>query len=156
MKRKITELLTLFTIGGSVYQAIEFIWKTFFTHGLVHWSMFILGGTCFLLIGAINEKLPWEMGLPKQAAIGAGIVTLLEFIFGLILNVWFKLGIWNYATLPFNILGQICLPFTIALFFLSIIAIVVDDILRWKLFNEEKPHYHLKDHKICGPNGPTE
>lgn len=140
--------LILFCVGGSIYYTIEFIWKNFISHGICHWSMFLLGGLCFLIIGAINEYLPWEMSLPKQSLIGALIITGLEFIFGLILNIWLKLGIWDYAALPFNILGQICLPFCLAWCLLSVIAIFLDDYLRWKWFGEEKPHYHLKD-KVC-------
>ena len=138
----------LFCIGGSIYWIIELVWKTIITTGVCHWSMFLLGGLCFLLIGAINEYIPWEMSILKQGIIGAIIVTVLEFIFGVILNIWLKLGIWNYAALPLNILGQVCLPFTIIWFFLSLIAIVVDDYLRWKWFNEDKPHYHFKD-RVC-------
>lgn len=139
----------LFFVGGSIYYLIEFIWKNFVSHGLCHWSMFILGGICFLLIGAINEYIPWEMGLPKQGIIGACIITGLEFIFGIILNIQLGLGIWDYSNIPFNICGQICLPFSIAWCFLSIIAIILDDYLRWLWFDEEKPHYHLRDRAIC-------
>lgn len=139
----------LFCIGGTIYWLIEFLWKTFISLGTCHWSMFLLGGLCFLLIGELNEHIPWEMSIIKQGVIGSVIITGLEFIFGLTLNIWLKLNIWNYATLPLNILGQICLPFTIAWFFLSLVAIFLDDYLRWKWFEEEKPHYHLKDHPRC-------
>lgn len=137
----------LFIVGGAAYYLIEFIWKTFISHGICHWSMFLLGGLCFLLIGSLNERIPWEMSLIKQSLIGSAIVTGLEFIFGVILNIWLKLNIWNYSTLPLNILGQVCLPFSIIWCFLSIIAIFLDDYLRWKWFGEEKPHYHLKTKK---------
>lgn len=148
MKKQLTKTGILFYVGGSIYYFIEFIWKTFITFGVCHWSMFLLGGLCFLLIGAINEYIPWEISIIKQGAIGAIIVTVLELIFGVILNIWLKLEIWNYASLPLNILGQICLPFSVIWFFLSIIAIVVDDYLRWWWFGEAKPHYHLRD-SVC-------
>lgn len=135
----------LFMVGGGIYYFIEFIWKTYFTTGSIcHWSMFLLGGFCFLIIGSLNEYIPWEMGLPKQALIGATVITALEFLFGMILNVWLQLGIWDYSTLPFNILGQICLPFFFIWCLLSIVAIFLDDYLRWLWFGEEKPHYHLR------------
>lgn len=105
--------------------------------------MFLLGGLCFILIGGLNNYIPWEMSIIKQGIIGALIVTSLEFIFGLVLNLYLNLGIWDYSNMPFNILGQICLPFSIAWFFLSLVAIFVDDRLRYVLFKEEKPHYHL-------------
>lgn len=138
----------LFILGGSIYWIIEFIWKTLVSHNPCHWTMFLLGGLCFITIGGLNEYIPWEMSIIKQGAIGSAIITILEFIFGVILNIWLKLGIWNYSNLPLNILGQVCLLFSFIWFFLSLIAIVVDDYSRWKWFGEDKPHYHLRD-RVC-------
>lgn len=132
------KIFILFLIGGFIYVAIELGFRR---HS--HWTMFLLGGLCFILIGGLNNYIPWEMSLIKQGLIGALIVTSLEFIFGLIFNLYFNLGIWDYSNMPFNILGQICLPFSIAWFFLSLVAIFIDDWLRYILFKEGKPHYHL-------------
>lgn len=141
MKNKICKTLVLFLIGGSIYTVIETVWRFFRGSNPTHWSMFILGGLCFVLLGAINEYLSWDTALPIQALIGTVIVLSLEFIFGFIFNVLLGLGIWDYSHMPFNIMGQICLPFALAWFVLSIIAIILDDWLRYWLFNEEKPHY---------------
>lgn len=119
-------------IGGFIYVAIELGFR-----GHSHWTMFLLGGLCFILIGGLNNYIPWEMSIIKQGIIGALIITSLEFIFGLVLNLYLNLGIWDYSNMPFNILGQICLPFSIAWFFLSLVAIFVDDWLRYILFKEE-------------------
>lgn len=132
------KIFILFLIGGFIYVAIELGFR-----GHSHWTMFLLGGLCFILIGGLNNYIPWEMSIIKQGIIGALIITSLEFIFGLVLNLYLNLGIWDYSNIPFNILGQICLPFSIAWFFLSLVAIFVDDWLRYILFKEEKPHYHL-------------
>lgn len=132
------KIFILFLIGGFIYVAIELGFR-----GHSHWTMFLLGGLCFILIGGLNNYIPWEMSIIKQGIIGALIVTSLEFIFGLVLNLYLNLGIWDYSNMPFNILGQICLPFSIAWFFLSLVAIFVDDWLRYVLFKEERPHYHL-------------
>lgn len=105
MRKQLNKFVTLFLAGGSVYYIIEMIWKTIFSSGILHWSMFLLGGLCFITIGSLNEYIPWEMSLIKQGLIGAAIVTTLEFIFGCILNLWLGLGIWNYSHLPLNILG---------------------------------------------------
>lgn len=137
------KLLTLFATGGSIYFLIELAYKTLISGGMIHWSMFLLGGLCFLLIGEINEVIPWDMSIITQGIIGSAIITSLEFIFGIVLNVILKLGIWNYSALPFNILGQICLPFSIIWFGLALVAIFLDDYLRWKWFDEEKPHYRI-------------
>ena len=103
MKRNKT--LTLFVTGGSIYFLIEVIWKSLRATGIVHWSMFLLGGLCFLLIGGLNEYIPWDWSLVKQGAAGSVIVTALEFAFGCVLNLWLKLGVWDYSHLPLNILG---------------------------------------------------
>lgn len=146
-KHSIMELLLkefiLFIIGGILYVGIEILFR-----GYSYISMFILGGLCFLLIGCVNEKYPWEMPLISQMFISMCIVTALEFIFGVVLNLWLKLGIWNYSSLPYNLCGQICLLFSVGWFFLSIPAILIDDALRWVLFGEEKPHYSIFCAKI--------
>ena len=71
------------------------------------------------------------------------IITVLEFIFGVVLNIWLGLQIWDYSGMPLNIMGQICLPFTVAWYFLSAAAIILDDYIRYWLFGEEKPRYTL-------------
>jgi uncharacterized membrane protein len=136
--KQILKLCVLALIGGITYMLIELAWR-----GYSHISMFILGSLCFLLLGGINEFLPWELGFVWQMLIGAGIVTILELIFGIVVNVWLELEVWDYSNLPFNFMGQICLPFSFAWTLLSGVAIVVDDYLRYWLFGEEKPHYKI-------------
>lgn len=132
------KLLVLAVIGGAIYVGIEMLWR-----GHSHPSMFILGGLCFVSIGLINELFPWELGIVWQALIGGTMVTCLEFITGVIVNIWLKLGVWDYSGLPLNILGQVCLPFYFAWVGSSVVAIVFDDYLRYWFFGEEKPHYKI-------------
>lgn len=136
--KQILKLCILALIGGITYILIELAWR-----GYSHISMFILGALCFVLLGGINEFLPWELGFVWQMLIGAGIVTILELIVGIVVNIWFGLEVWDYSNLPFNFMGQICLPFSFAWTLLSGVAIVVDDYLRYWLFGEEKPHYKI-------------
>lgn len=132
------KLFILFLIGGLVYSAIEIAYK-----GDTHYSMFIVGGLCFILIGGINSYLSYDMPLIYQMLISSVIITVLEFISGCIVNLWLKIGVWDYSRMPFNVLGQICLLFMIIWFFLSAVGIFLDDFVRWKMFGEEKPHYRL-------------
>ena len=127
----------LFFIGGFIYYLIEIIYR-----GYSHWTMFLLGGCCFVLIGLVNEIIPWKMKLWKQGLIGTGIITSLEFITGVIVNIILKWNVWDYSETPFNIMGQICLPFSFLWFFISLAAIILDDYLRYILFKEEKPRYY--------------
>lgn len=130
--------LGLFTFGGLLYFFIEILWR-----GYSHISMFVVGGICFVLIGLINEYFTFQMPLWKQQLIATAIVTGIEFIAGLVLNVWLHLNIWDYSFLPFNLLGQINLQYSLIWFLLSLPAIIIDDWLRWYLFGEERPHYKL-------------
>ena len=128
--------LILFGIGGILYYFIEIIWR-----GYSHWTMFLLGGICFLLVGLINEI--FELSLVKQMTISTVIITIAEFICGCIVNLQLGWNIWDYSELPLNVMGQICLPYSVLWFFLSLIAIILDDYLRFRLFGEEKPRYKL-------------
>ena len=130
--------MMLALIGGLAYYCVELMWR-----GYSHWTMAVLGGLCLLAIGSINEYLPWEMPLVQQGVVGAVIVTAAEFVAGLVLNIWLGLHIWDYSDLPFNLLGQICLPFSGLWVLLSIIAVVADDWLRYWLFGEDRPHYKI-------------
>lgn len=134
--RQISKNMFLFTVGGLLYYLIQVVWR-----GYSHSSMFMVGGVCFVLIGLINEYLSFDTPLWKQQLIAAVIVTGVELIAGLILNVWLQLNIWDYGRLPFNLWGQISLQYSVLWFFLSMPAIILDDSLRWLLFREEKPHY---------------
>lgn len=129
----------LWFIGGILYYLLEMLFR-----GHSHWSMIIVGGICFVAVGEINEIISWTTPLWKQGIIGSIIITTIEFISGCLLNLVLKLSVWDYSNMPFNLLGQICLPFTILWFFLSIIGIILDDYLRYWLFHEEKPRYVLK------------
>lgn len=126
----------LFLIGGWLYYCIEIMWR-----GHSHWTMAVVGGVCFVLIGGLNNYLPWEMPIWKQAVCGSALVTAVELVTGVVLNLYLGLGVWDYSKMPCNLLGQICLPYSALWVGLSLVCIFVDDGLRWRLFHEEKPHY---------------
>ena len=129
---------TLGTLGGTIYVFIELLWR-----GYSHWSMFLLGGICFIALGLINEVIPWEMPLTAQMFIGCVIITALEFITGCIVNLWLGWDVWDYSDLPYNLLGQISVVSSVGWYFLSAVGIVLDDWLRYIFFGEEKPRYTI-------------
>ena len=133
---KVIRLATLWLWGGFLYYVIELLWR-----GFSHPSMFIVGGICFLIIGGINNFLPWSLGLVWQALAGAVAVTLVELTGGIVINLWLGLGVWDYGGMPLNVLGQVCLPYTLLWVPLSVVGIFIDDYLRWKLYGEECPGY---------------
>ena len=134
----ITTYLLLGAIGSIIYMSLEILWR-----GYTHWTMGILGGICFICLGLINELLSWETPLVLQMLIGSTIITILEFITGCIVNLWLGWNIWDYSNLPLNLLGQICLPFSILWYFISAIGIIIDDYIRYIYFDEEYPRYKL-------------
>jgi uncharacterized membrane protein len=128
----------LFVTGGLLYNLLEIAFR-----GWSHWSMFVLGGVCFVCLGLINEIIPWEMPIWWQAVMGACMITTLEFVTGCIVNLWLELDIWDYSQMPGNFLGQICPLFFVLWLLISVAGIMLDDWLRYWLFGEEYPHYKI-------------
>ena len=100
---KLFKSILLFLIGGAGYVVLEFIWR-----GWSHFSMFLAGGVCFLLLGKLELTQP-RLPLPLRGLAGAGIITMVELLAGLIVNQ--NYGVWDYRHLPVNFHGQICLRF---------------------------------------------
>ena len=107
----------IFCVGGGAYTVIELLWR-----GRSHWSMFMLGGTCFHLIGSIGNRLR-RCGLLTVAATCAGVITIVEYISGRILNKRLKLCVWDYSNMPLNLHGQVCLLYSALWGMLSVIAL---------------------------------
>ena len=135
---RLFKYLFLGWFGGSTYATTEVLYR-----GYSHWTMVILGSIVFILLGGLNKFIPWSLGFIQQVLIGTFIVTLLEFATGCIVNIWLGWHVWDYSNMDFNICGQVCPQFILAWIPLVVIAIVSDDLIRWKFFGEEKPHYKL-------------
>lgn len=125
-------------IGGAVYVLLEMLWR-----GYSHWTMFLLGAVCFILIGLVNEVFEWDTPLILQMFCGCAIITALEFITGCIVNLWLGWDVWDYSRYKFNVLGQISLRSSVGWYFLSLVGIVLDDYIRYRFFGEEKPRYKI-------------
>lgn len=141
MKTKINTLfkyLFLFHFGGGTYTTIELLYRN-----ETYIQMYVLGGICFLVCGLLNEFYKWETPLVKQVLIGGFATTLLEFITGMIFNVWLGMNMWSYEGLKFNIYGQIAPQFIVIWLLLALLAIILDDVIRWRFFNEERPKYWI-------------
>ena len=95
----------LFTIGGGTYVSLELLYR-----GRSHWTMFALGGGCFLAIGQLGRSCP-RLSPAVRAVIGSFICTAGELLTGLVFNRDY--AIWDYRELPLNFRGQICLPFSL-------------------------------------------
>ncbi len=133
MKREtfFLELFRQFVImlyGGFIYGAVEILYR-----GHTHPSMFILGGLSLVWVGGLNCFFRRRLPIPVQMAIGSVIITLGEFVCGMIVNVGFGMHVWDYSKLPFNLYGQVCLLFMMIWFFFSFVAIKTEDFIRARL-----------------------
>ena len=126
----------LFLFGGFLYCFFEVV-----ARGRSHISMLLAGGLSFVLIGNLNKRK--DMSLVGQMFLGMIIITCIELVTGMIVNVWLGLEVWDYSNMPYNFKGQICLLFSNIWFWLSLVAIVLDDYMRYWLMGEDKPHYKM-------------
>lgn len=101
---KLWKTLLLGCLGGMAYAGLELLWRR-----RTHWSMFTLGGLCFLLIGQLGRlrRLPTLL----RAVLSAAIITGLELLTGLLINRDHR--IWDYRRQPLNFRGQICLAYSL-------------------------------------------
>lgn len=136
--KQLLKYLVLLITGGIIYYIIELLWR-----GYSHWTMTIVGGVCFILVGLLNEFYTWDMALISQMFLSAVIITVMELLAGTILNVFLKLNIWDYSQVPYNFIGQVCLAYSNIWFLLALPAILLDDYIRYRWLGEEKPNYKL-------------
>ncbi len=118
---KIWKKMLLFVLGGCGYMGLECLWR-----GWSHGSMFLAGGTCFLLLGKLNRtrpRLPW----PLRALTGAMVITSVELLAGLLANREYQ--VWDYRRMPMNFYGQVCLPFSLLWIPVSLGAMFLYEIL---------------------------
>ena len=101
---KFPKTCALFALGGGSYVALEHLWR-----GRSHSSMFLAGGTAFLLLGKLSQARQLPRAL--RAVAGAGVITAVELTTGVLFNRRWQ--VWDYRGLPGNYLGQICPGFSL-------------------------------------------
>lgn len=137
MLRLAFKYLILFLFGGSTYLLMEY----FSRDGNTHWVMGIVGGICFILVGLLNENRKLNLPFWVQCIYGGFIITAVELVSGIIINRVLQLNVWDYSDHKYQNMGQICIEFTILWCFLSSIAIIADDYIRYWFFDGKKPRY---------------
>lgn len=120
----------IFFIGAFGYYNIEVLYR-----GYSHWTMFLAGGLAFLCLYILFNT---SFSLPYWACccIGALIITAIEFSVGIVVNRWLGWHIWDYSKLPCNILGQVCLLFSIIWLILCIPIGFLTRLLHEKVVNK--------------------
>ena len=115
--------IILLTIGAGIYYGIEVLWR-----GYSHPTMLAAGAICFIAIGMLNDTIfEWDMSFTSQMFLSGVVVTAIELMFGLILNVWLGLRVWDYSDQYLNFMGQICIAYFGLWQLLSVIAIPLYD-----------------------------
>lgn len=122
----------IFLLGGQGYCTLEMLWR-----GRTHYSMFFAGGIIFMLLFFISSEMK-KTPLLKKCLFGAIIITAVEFLFGIFFNLLFHMNVWNYENVPFNLFGQICLPYSFLWFFLcfALFKWVIKDDFYSRLFRK--------------------
>ena len=136
--KKTGKCIFLTVIGGSIYYTFELLFR-----GFSHWTMYLLGGICFLFMYIQGKLTLWKENMVKMVFRCTVFVASAEFITGIIVNKYFKLHVWDYSDQPFHIWGQICLPFTIIVSGLSVFGILLSGYIGYWFFGEEKPDFHI-------------
>lgn len=117
-----------FAVGGVIYGLIEILWR-----GRTHWTMLVTGGVCSSFLYKIKDtKLPPSL----LSLVAGGVITVIEFISGCLVNLLFHLKVWDYSRCRCNLFGQICLPYSILWCALSLPAMTLLRILDKKIFKK--------------------
>ena len=106
----------VFLTGCFMYSLIEIS-----VRGFTHWTMTLTGGVILVILFEMFTRLE-RVPLWQKCLIGAIVITSVEFTVGVAVNIILGWKVWNYSDMPFNLLGQICLPFSVLWFFLCIPA----------------------------------
>lgn len=146
LRSKLVNMLLWFW-GGTVYFFIEVIWKTATNHPeRISWIMLAVA----ILLSAVLERCgnysEWEWPLWCQAILSTIVITVVEFITGMICNVWLGMCIWDYSHLPLNIYGQICPQYCLVWLVFSFVFIPVFDWMRYIIDGcaGDRPTYCMK------------
>ena len=115
---------TVFLLGGDIYCIIELLYRS-----RTHYSMFFCAGLAMLFLFVIYRENR-EVSPLLFALAAAIIITLLEFVFGIVFNIFLGMNVWDYSNVPLNIMGQICLPFSLIWFAFGLVIYFIFRILR--------------------------
>lgn len=137
-KGVVLRYFTVFLFGAALYALIEVMWRSY-----THWSMAITGGLCMAAIYYIHLHCR-SISVFGRALIGCALITLAEFIVGLIVNVTFHMQVWDYSGVPFNFMGQICLAYCAVWYAMCFPAFLVCSFLDRKLFSKLSLNYREK------------
>ena len=138
--------LVLFYVGFSTYITIEVLFHSGLKMFEMGWSYIasgIMGAAAFIILDMFNNNISWDIELQYQMIAGGIVVTLIEFLVGIISVFIFHVYMWDYSNLKFNLYGVICPQFFIFWVLLSAVAILLADAVNYYVFNEGPIPYYI-------------
>lgn len=127
-KRK--EYFIVYTVGSVGYGMIEMLWR-----GFTHWSMLFTGGISMLCLYVLNIRKYTEKHW-KKCLYGSGMITIIEFLVGFLINRVLHLNVWDYSKKRGNVAGQICPQYSFLWFLLSFPVLLLCKKLRKGLIKD--------------------
>jgi hypothetical protein len=124
------EYLLVCLIGCLGYGGLEILWRSY-----THWTMLLCGGVCFVIIYIIANRP--RGGIIAKSLACTGVITGLEFLVGCLVNLALGWEVWDYSSLPMNLLGQICLPYTLLWLCLSLPCVILSRAVKRALFTPQ-------------------
>lgn len=126
-----------FLFGGTLYFCVEIM-----TRGYSHYSMFICGGLSFIFVGMAGKFILEKSTCPEMAIasimlVGSLIITTMELVTGVIVNIIFDMRVWDYSDMYCNVLGQICPLFSGFWAMISLPCVYLDSMMRKYIFGEK-------------------
>lgn len=142
---KATLSVLLWSWGGTVYFLLEVIFKLMTSHPeRISWTMLVVAIILCIPVERCGAELPWTCPIWLQALLCAVLVTAVELVAGLIINVWMGMDVWDYSSMPGNLWGQICPQFSAVWWVLCLAFIPIFDWVRWAIEGGDIPHYCAK------------
>lgn len=121
----------VFTVGGLIYGAIELMFR-----GYTHWTMLLAGGVCTVFLYLIANKS--HERLWKKWIMGGAVITTVEFVTGIIVNLLLGWNVWSYSGNWCNLFGQICLLFAFLWMLLSVPGIWLMLVISRRIFKDSQ------------------
>ena len=126
------EYISIFVFGGIAYGSLEVLYR-----GYTHWTMLLTGGACSCLIHIIGLHL--KVPLWKKQLACAAVITTVEWLVGILVNLHLGWQVWDYSRQFLNLSGQICPLYTLYWFLLSLPCLLISTLLRRYVFPRPAP-----------------
>jgi hypothetical protein len=109
----LSEMFAAAFLGAAGYGVLELLWR-----GRTHWSMLLAGGLCFSFLYMLSSVDSMSNG--KKLLLGGLMITTVELLFGILLNLRLGWNIWDYSSRALNLKGQICALYSFYWFLICI------------------------------------